>query len=122
LVYDELRQLAGRKMAREKAGQTLGAAAVVHEAYLRLVGGPTARRDFENRGHFFAAAATAMRHILIDNARRNHAQKRGGELQRQPLDAVAAPEPDEDLLALDISLEKLGNSQNRWCFLGHFCA
>ncbi len=101
------RQLASRKMAHEKPGQTLGATALVHEAYLRLVGDPGARRDFKNRGHFFAAAATVMRRILIDNARRKHAQKRGGDLQRQPLDAVAAPEPDENLLALDEALKKL---------------
>jgi RNA polymerase sigma factor (TIGR02999 family) len=106
LVYDELRQLAARKLAQEKPGHTLEATALVHEAYLRLVGGdaPAAYRD---RSHFFAAAATAMRHILIDSARRKQAQKRGGDLQREPLDAVAAPAPDEELLALDEALHRL---------------
>ncbi len=107
LVYDELRKLAAQRMAREKPGQTLDATGLVHEAYLRLVGDTEARRAFNDRGHFFAAAAAAMRRILIDNARRKRAQKHGGGLQRQPLDAVAAPEPDENLLALDEALEKL---------------
>jgi RNA polymerase sigma factor (TIGR02999 family) len=106
LVYGELRRLAARKLAREKPGQTLDATALVHEAYLRLLG-----RDgscsFQDRGHFFAAAAAAMRGILIDNARRKQTQKRGGGRRRQPLEAVAAPEPDEDLLALNEALQKL---------------
>jgi RNA polymerase sigma factor (TIGR02999 family) len=107
LVYDELRRLAAQKLAREKQGQTLDATALVHEAYLRLVGGEEQPRSFKDRGHFFAAAATAMRRILIDNARRKRAQKRGGGLQRQPLEAVAAPAPDEDVVALDEALQKL---------------
>ncbi len=107
LVYEELRRLAARKLAREKPGQTLDATALVHEAYLRLVGDKEERRAFKDRGHFFAAAATAMRRILIDRARRKQTQKRGGRLHRQPLGAVAAPEPDENLLALDDALEKL---------------
>ncbi len=107
LVYDELRRLAAQKLAREKPGQTLDATGLVHEAYLRLVGDTEARRPLKDRGHFFAAAAAAMRRILIDNARRKRTQKRGGGLKRQPLEAVAAPEPDEDLLALDEALEKL---------------
>ncbi len=107
LVYDELRKLAAQKMAQEKPGQTLDATGLVHEAYLRLVGDTEARRAFNDRGHFFAAAAAAMRRILIDNARRKRAQKHGGGLQRQPLEAIAAPEPDENLLALDEALEKL---------------
>ena len=106
LVYDELRRLAAQQLAREAPGQTLDATALVHEAYLRLVGPADARR-WQDRGHFFAAAAQAMRRILIDNARRKLAQKRGGGLTRQPLDAVAAPGPDEELVALDEALEKL---------------
>jgi RNA polymerase sigma factor (TIGR02999 family) len=106
LVYDELRQLAAQKLALEKPGQTLQATALVHEAYLRLVG-PEGLGSFQSRGHFFAAAATAMRHILIDNARRKQTQKRGGGFRRQPLEAVAAPEPDAELLALDEALQKL---------------
>jgi RNA polymerase sigma factor (TIGR02999 family) len=106
LVYDELRRLAAQKLSHEKAGQTLQATALVHEAYLRLVG-PQEPRSFRDRGHFFAAAAAAMRRILIDNARRKQTQKRGGGLHRQPLEAVAAPEPDEELLALDEALQKL---------------
>ena len=106
LVYDELHKLAAQKLAREKPGQTLQPTALVHEAYLRLVGGDKAPA-FKDRGHFFAAAAAAMRRILVDNARRKLTQKRGGGLQREPLDAVAAPEPDAELLALDEALEKL---------------
>jgi RNA polymerase sigma factor (TIGR02999 family) len=106
LVYDELRKLAAKKLALEKPGQTLQATALVHEAYLRLVG-PGEPCSFQSRGHFFAAAATAMRRILIDNARRKQAQKRGGSLRRQPLEAVAAPEPDAEMLALDEALHKL---------------
>jgi RNA polymerase sigma factor (TIGR02999 family) len=106
LVYDELRQLAAQKLAQEKLGQTLEATALVHEAYLRLVGS-TEARSYQDRGHFFAAAASAMRRILIDNARRKQTRKRGGDRQRQPLEAVAAPEPDAELLALDEALEKL---------------
>lgn len=107
LVYDELRRLAARKLAHEKPGQTLDATALVHEAYLRLVGDREGGRRFKDQGHFFAAAAQAMRRILTDRARRKRTRKRGGGLQRQPLDTVAAPAPDEDLLALDEALEKL---------------
>jgi RNA polymerase sigma factor (TIGR02999 family) len=106
LVYDELRQLAAHKLAHEKPGHTLQATALVHEAYLRLFG-QQEPRSFSDRGHFFAAAAATMRRILIDNARRKQTQKRGGSRQRQPLEAVAAPEPDEELLALDEALQKL---------------
>jgi RNA polymerase sigma factor (TIGR02999 family) len=106
LVYDELRQLAAQKLAAEKPGQTLQPTALVHEAYLRLAG-PGEPRSYKDRSHFFAAAAAAMRRILIDSARRKQTQKRGGGLQREPLDAVAAPEPDAELLALDEALEKL---------------
>jgi len=107
LVYDELRQLAAARMAAESPGQTLQPTALVHDAYLRLVG-RSEPRSYKDRGHFFAAAAAAMRRILIDNARRKRARKRGGgHREREPLDAVAAPEPDEELLALDEALGRL---------------
>jgi RNA polymerase sigma factor (TIGR02999 family) len=106
LVYDELRRLAARKLAREASGQTLDATALVHEAYLRLVGGDDSRR-WNDRGHFFAAAAQAMRRILVDNARRKRALKRGDGLRRQPLEAVVAPQIDEELVALDEALQEL---------------
>src|SRR5438046_1246627 len=106
LVYEELRKLASQKLAHEKPGQTLTATALVHEAYLRLVGQSEAR-SYTDRHHFIAAAATAMRRILIDNARRKQTQKRGGGLHPQQLEAVVAPEPDEELLALDEALQKL---------------
>jgi RNA polymerase sigma factor (TIGR02999 family) len=104
LVYDELRQLAAHKLAQEKPGQTLQPTALVHEAYLRLVG---TDQPFTSRGHFFAAAAEAMRRILIDHARRKQTTKRGGGAERQPLEDVAAAEPAEELLALDEALHKL---------------
>jgi RNA polymerase sigma factor (TIGR02999 family) len=106
LVYDELRKLAAQKIAREKPGQTLDATALVHEAFVRLVG-QDQPPSYEDRGHFFAAAATAMRRILIDNARRKQTLKRGGGVSAQQLAEVAAPQPDEDLLALDEALQKL---------------
>ena len=137
LVYDELRKLAAAKLAYEKPGQTLQATALVHEAYLRLVGGGQERSEvsgqmsdedqlspdlrspipvscslspvsFDSRGHFFAAAAEAMRRILIDQARRKESLKRGGDRQRQDIEQVdiAAPEPSLDLLALDAALER----------------
>jgi RNA polymerase sigma factor (TIGR02999 family) len=109
LIYDELRRLAAQKLAQEQPGQTLQATALVHEAYLRLLGDSSDSRSFKDRGHFVAAAASAMRRILIDNARRKRTRKRGGGLERQPLEAVAAPEPDADLLALDEALEKLAS-------------
>ena len=104
LVYDELRQLAAARMAAERPDHTLDATALVHEAYLRLVGD----QRYENRRHFFAAAAEAMRRILIENARRRRRHKRGGELQRFDLDEIplAAPENDERLLALDEALAR----------------
>src|SRR5947209_4051429 len=107
LVYDELRRLAAQQLAQEKTGQTLQPTALVHEAYLRLVGAKAETRAFRDRGHFCTAAATAMRRILIDNARRKRTQKRGGGRQRQAAEAVAAPEPDEDLLALHEALDTL---------------
>jgi RNA polymerase sigma factor (TIGR02999 family) len=108
LVYGELRRLAKQRLAQEKPGQTLQSTALVHEAYLRLVDGEAAQR-WDSRGHFFAAAAEAMRRILIDNARRKRADKHGGQLARQEFDDVdiAAPAPSEDLLALDEALAKL---------------
>jgi RNA polymerase sigma factor (TIGR02999 family) len=115
LVYDELRKLAAQKLAQEKPGQTLQATALVHEAYLRLVasdqrsGAPG--REWDNRGHFFAAAAEAMRRILVDQARRRHAVKRGGLQKRveMPESRLAAPMSDEELLALHEALEQLAS-------------
>jgi RNA polymerase sigma factor (TIGR02999 family) len=108
LVYDELRRLAAQRMARESPGQTLQATALVHEAYLRLVGADP-DKPWDGRGHFFAAAAEAMRRILVESARRRHRLKRGGHRARVDLDAAqpAAPETDDALLALDEALEKL---------------
>lgn len=105
LVYDELRKLAAAKLANEKPGQTLQATALVHEAYLRLVDVENVPR-WDNRRHFFAAAAESMRRILIDKARRKQTLKRGEGWKRQDLEAVAAAEADEELLALDEALEK----------------
>jgi len=111
LVYDELRQLAAQQMAREKPGQTLDATALVHEAYLRLVGNE--RRglsppEWHNRSHFFAAAAQAMRRILIDTARRKARLKHGGRRAKEDadLDGLPASEPDPDILALHDALEQ----------------
>jgi RNA polymerase sigma factor (sigma-70 family) len=127
LVYDELRKLAAERLAREKPGQTLDATALVHEAYVRLASRERERPEFSgdrtpaadapgspgfaDRRHFFAAAAEAMRHILVDNARRKQREKHGGGRQRVPLDsAVAAPPDDaERLLALDEALQKLSS-------------
>ena len=106
LVYDELRKLAAQKLAHERPGQTLDATSLVHEAYLRLVGDESGRQ-FTDRQHFFRAAATAMRHILIDRARRKQSRKHGGGRRRHELDALAAPQADEQLLALDTALDKL---------------
>ena len=108
LIYGELRKLAAQKLAHEQPGQTLQATALVHEAYLRLVGN-NAAQCWSGRGHFFAAAATAMRRILIERARRKRRQIHGGDLQRRELhpDVVASREPDADLLALDAALAKL---------------
>jgi len=108
LVYDELRQLAAHKLARETPGQTLQPTALVHEAYLRLVG-EAEEPHWDNRGHFFAAAAEAMRRILVENARGKQAVKRGGSRARADLDMdqVGVPEVREDLLALDEALDRL---------------
>jgi RNA polymerase sigma factor (TIGR02999 family) len=115
LVYDELRRLAAQKLAHENPGQTLQPTALVHEAYLRLVGKEDLPGEWEGCGHFFAAAAEAMRRILVENARRKRCRKRGGDRTRQTLDSdqVAAPEVSEDLLALDEALTKLAASDPR---------
>jgi RNA polymerase sigma factor (TIGR02999 family) len=114
LVYDELRKLASQKLAQEAPGQTLQATALVHEAYLRLMASPGCKpgekaQHWDNRGHFFAAAAEAMRRILIENVRRKKSQKHGGHGERVPLDQIeiALPPPDDNLLALDEALTRL---------------
>jgi RNA polymerase sigma factor (TIGR02999 family) len=109
LVYEELRKLAAARLARERPGQTLQATALVHEAYLRLVDGAAAK-PWNGRGHFFGAAAEAMRRILVENARRKGRGRHGGGLGRVALDPrcpPAAPPPDDDLLALDEALDRL---------------
>ncbi len=107
LVYDALRKLAAQKLAEERPGQTLQATALVHEAYLRLVD-TDAIRGWDSRGHFFAAAAEAMRRILVEQARRKGRLKHGGGRRREPaeLDELDAGGPPEDLLALDEALEQ----------------
>jgi RNA polymerase sigma factor (TIGR02999 family) len=106
LVYDELRKLAFARMAKEPSGNTLDATSLVHEAYLRLVG-PDANARWDNVGHFFSAAAIAMRRILIERARKKKRLLRGGRRQQElHPDLVAVPEPDEELLALDEALTK----------------
>jgi len=108
LVYDELRKLAAQKMAQEAPGQTLQATALVHEAYVRLVNVEKVQH-WDSRGHFFAAAAEAMRRILVESARRKSSRKRGGDLARADLDheQIVAPEIQEDVVALDQALTKL---------------
>jgi RNA polymerase sigma factor (TIGR02999 family) len=110
LVYDELRKLAVSRMANESPDQTLQATALVHEAYLRLIG-PADEARWENRGHFFAAAAEAMRRILVDAARRKRREKHGGNYHRVELDAlpVVAPDSRDDLVALDDALTRLAD-------------
>jgi RNA polymerase sigma factor (TIGR02999 family) len=105
LVYEELKKLAAARLAHERPGITLSATALVHEAYLRLVGD----QKFDGKGHFFAAAAEAIRRILVEQARRRNARRHGGEYERKELDAsrLAGPVPDEDLLALHESLDRL---------------
>jgi len=107
LVYEELRLLAAQKLSHEKPGQTLQATALVHEAYLRLVGDEA--QSWKGRGHFFGAAAEAMRRILVERARRKKSLRHGGELCKKDLDEalLAIDEPKEDLLALDEALNKL---------------
>jgi len=108
LVYNELRQLAAARMAQEKLGQTLDATALVHEAYLRLVG-PADDQRWEDRGHFFAAAAEAMRRILVESARRKKRLRHGGTLRRVelPADGPAIADALEDVVAVNEALEKL---------------
>ena len=111
IVYDELRALAARKLVQEKPGQTLQATALVHEAYLKLV-----KVDrWESRRHFFAVAADAMRNILIDQARRKTAKKRGGDLERRELDFcdLRAPEKPEELLALNAAIDELTKTNEK---------
>jgi RNA polymerase sigma factor (TIGR02999 family) len=107
LVYDELRQLAAQRLAQEKPGQTLQATALVHEAYLRLVQGEQVPH-WNSRGHFFAACAEAMRRILVDQARRKLSLRRGGNLQRRPIEdqEIEEPDPSVDLLAVHEALER----------------
>jgi RNA polymerase sigma factor (TIGR02999 family) len=113
LVYDELRKLAAQRLAREKPGQTLQATALVHEAYVRLVGVQDA--GWDSRGHFFAAAAEAMRRILVEAARRKHGPERGGDFTRHDLDPEQAtpPGPSPRLLALDEALDRLAAIEPR---------
>jgi RNA polymerase sigma factor (TIGR02999 family) len=117
LVYDELRRLAKQRLAREAPGNTLDATALVHEAYLRLVASPPSEPGesaphWDSRGHFFAAAAEAMRRILVENARRKRSRKRGGRLVRRDLEEemLTTPEPREDVLALDEALTLLAGT------------
>jgi RNA polymerase sigma factor (TIGR02999 family) len=120
-VYRELRALAAAKMAREAPGQTLQPTALVHEAWLRLGGGAGVR--FPSRAYFFAAAGQAMRRILVENARRKRRLKRGGNLRRVDIHQVelAAPLPDDDLLALDEALTRLAQSEPRAAELVNLC-
>jgi RNA polymerase sigma factor (TIGR02999 family) len=110
LVYDELRKLAAQKLAQEAPGQTLEATALVHEAYLRLVDASAkdAAKEWQGRAHFFAAAAEAMRRILVEKARRKHRRKHGGGIPRADVDLanLASPMPEEDLLALDEAMTR----------------
>ncbi len=108
LVYDELRKLAASKMAQETPGQTLQATGLVHEAYIRLVDADKSPH-WDSRGHFFSAAAEAMRRILVESARRKRRLKRGGSLKKHGLEeaAVVAPQPDSDIIELDAALPKL---------------
>jgi RNA polymerase sigma factor (TIGR02999 family) len=108
LVYDELRRLAAQKLAQERPGQTLQATALVHEAFLRLFGSAN-QPSWESRNHFFGAAAEAMRRVLVEQARRKHRLKRGGDCQRVDLDdmEIAIDGPREDIITLDEALAKL---------------
>jgi RNA polymerase sigma factor (TIGR02999 family) len=112
VVYDELRKLAARRLSHEKPGQTLEATALVHEAYLRLVG-DGGGSHWNNRGHFFAAAAEAMRRILVESARRKGRLKRGGDPERVDLDSacLVSAAPSHDLLALDEALSRLAETE-----------
>jgi RNA polymerase sigma factor (TIGR02999 family) len=111
LVYDELRKLAAAKLGREKPGQTLDATALVHEAYLRLVGS-VRPQSWDGRSHFFAAAAEAMRRILVENARRKNRIRHGGQMNRVDIDdfPIAVIAPDDDLLAVHETLDALAQT------------
>ena len=110
LLYDELKKLAAHRLAQEKSGQTLQPTALVHEAYVRLVDGEPSQH-WNSRGHFFAAAAEAMRRILVENARRKARQKHGGDFRRVELTDQAAA-PDQDLIALDQALQELAKEDS----------
>src|SRR5437879_5852177 len=112
LVYGELRRLAAQQLAREKPGQTLDATALVHQAYLRLVG-VSVEQPWNGRGHFYAAAAEAMRRILVENARRKRRMRHGGGWKRLPLDAANLPDEkaDNTVLAVDEALERLAQEE-----------
>ena len=109
LIYGELRHLAAQKLSHESPGQTLQATALVHEVYIRLVG--LEKQSWANKGHFFMAAAEAMKRVLVDNSRQKKSLKRGGDRERVPLDDVNTPQNDillsDDLIDLDEALEKL---------------
>jgi RNA polymerase sigma factor (TIGR02999 family) len=122
VVYDELRRLAAQKMAREAPGHTLQPTALVHEAWLRLVT-PEQQAHFENRAHFFGAAAEAMRRILVDRAREKNALKRGGNPERVDIDAVEllSPMPDDELLAVDDALDRLAAVDTRAAEMVKLC-
>jgi len=123
LVYDELRKLAAQRMAQERPGQTLNATALVHEAYLRLVKAPDAEK-WDGRGHFFAAAAEAMRRILVEKARHKKRLKHGGGRQRVPVDDVGEPDEDSRVLALDDALTRLAAEDREAAQIAnmhHFC-
>jgi RNA polymerase sigma factor (TIGR02999 family) len=113
LVYDELRRLAAQKMAQENPGQTLQPTALVHEAYVRLVGDQSGQQRWDSRGHFFAAAAEAIRRILVESARRKQRIKHGGSFHRLTVADLAAPAPDDDLVALDEALVLLAAEDPR---------
>jgi RNA polymerase sigma factor (TIGR02999 family) len=114
LVYDELRRLAAQKLAQEKPGQTLQATALVHEAYVRLVDAEKAQ-NWNSRGHFFAAAAEAMRRILVESARRKLRLRHGGDRERQNLDAIDLPSPQtpDELVAVSEALDRLAQTNAR---------
>ena len=122
VVYNELRKMAAFKMANEAAGHTLQPTALVHEAWLRLIG-PEQRAEFQNRAHFFGAAAEAMRRILVESARRKRRVKHGGEFERVELDAVELPLPmaDDQLLALNDALDRLATVDGRAAEIVKLC-
>lgn len=122
MVYDELRRVAAHKMSQEAPGHTLQPTALVHDAWLRLVS-PQDQVRFQNRAHFFGAAAEAMRRILVDRAREKQALKRGGHLERVDIDSMdlPSPMPDEELLALDDALDRLAAVDTRAAEMVKLC-